>query len=295
MISLSWRIVSYFSLTIFIGIFGIFIEGFHFTPFSLMIILISIILNLAVEVLIQFKEQSEKQLFPDLENRLDRIIDLCQHLKIRVGKPGEIALEVIWEEPKLIEKYEYIKNSANTMCKLVWCGKYTGLDVQKYFTNEKLLLERKEGFKLIRLININDGYVPKKEYDIHNTIMKDPIINDKYECHESDVENFEIVYGDYSDKGITHFRALLVLLNDNKNPKLGFYFDSDQHPTHKEIINTINRIFAKEYAEALSKNKSRKIQPKHGIIGSIKNKLTKKNTEDLDNQPPSQNRRDNNE
>ena len=138
---------------------------------------------------------------------------------------------------------------------MIWCGNYTELSsdkMERYFKNENDLLNKKpQGFQLKRLINNKSGIIKEKDYKTHLNELAKSKHQGKYICRQCDIEHYEIVYADYKNQLTTKYRALLVLLDGEGIPHLGFYFDNGKDESHKQIIMTIRNIFEKEWSDTL--------------------------------------------
>jgi len=155
---------------------------------------------------------------------------------------------IIHHVDPLMEKFNEIKENADEVCFLFWCGNYREANIDKYFLDEaKLLAKKPNNFRLHRIISeriANPTFVDgHKKY-------RGVIPNNKYDFRKSDIEHFEIVYADYIDPTENrkqHIAVLVMLDPSTGDATRGYVFDSKNGEADKNITLAIKEIFKREW------------------------------------------------
>ena len=158
---------------------------------------------------------------------------------------------IIHDVDPLMEKFNEIKEIADQVCYLFWCGDYREADLTKYFQDEATLLTKKPAnFHLHRIISER---IATPMFITDHKIYRTNIPNNKYDFRKSDIEHFEMVFADYIDSNDKrrHHIAMLVMLDPHTGDAArGYVFDSKNGETDRSITLAIKEIFKREWRKA---------------------------------------------
>jgi len=177
----------------------------------------------------------------DLDKHLKKLDDLDKHLKKHYGE--------VFDEVQMLDYYKELKKDA-VECSVVWCLKFSDdvFKVEQYLNEEKELLNQNTRLEIRRIIN-DKLVVPESlnKYRDFVTTQKLSRYEDKF-C--DNLSDFEIGYSKIILGGKTTHRALIILADIDKIPKIGFFFDENKNPNHIGIIMAIKKMFDKEWERA---------------------------------------------
>lgn len=172
------------------------------------------------------------------------VISAIAEIYFTIQDSKELHSIEIYKEDALIDEFKKMKLTANSACKLIWCGKYTENEVKKYFKEENdFLLERKKGNKELRIERIISDKLDKKLVELHDNLMEDARKENLYSYKISNICGIEIVTNDFWNNGERSYFSMLVLLDENGHPTYGIKFDDPENIRHNSITKTLGTIW----------------------------------------------------
>lgn len=198
--------------------------------------------------------------------------DICNFIEINTNEKINLAKKIYTDQNDLVKKFQEIKSNASSFCCLYWCGLYSWKDddYKEYFDLEnKMLSTKSSNFIMKRLINKKN--IRQKLIHKHKSILTENLgLNKKYDYCTYDIDNLELVIANYQpipeNPGYLPECALLVLLDDQNNPKWGYYFDGKNNDD-LHVINTLKEMFNKKWDEAMAE-KIKKGQASWDVISN---------------------------
>ncbi|MFA4849861.1 MAG: methyltransferase domain-containing protein [Methanoregula sp.] len=179
------------------------------------------------------EESTQKEIFIDLFILLSSfcILTLATIIVFKSKIKHQMKCPIIIHgERELLEKYHELKWSAHNGCSLIWCGTYTEyekFEVERYFKDDKCLCTNAKSkiFKLTRYINPKT-IVPEHKH-IHDETLSSLCLEGKghYHCKTCHITHYEIIHCDYIENNDHLNRSMLILLDGEQKPTVGFYVD----------------------------------------------------------------------